>query len=149
MKLLERIGPAILVLPSWAMRADLQAAVQTPDLVPGVVVLEPVGCPTGAEHPFFDASIPFLAVYGNFIEARSQRGRLRACRSTASILAERGTPAEVLVLPEVGIKGSSHLMMQDDNSNAIAKRIIDWTGKHVAAVWNTINGARKSGRNQR
>lgn len=80
--------------------------------------------------PFFDAGIPFLAVYGDFIEARSQSGQLRACRSTASILAERGTLAEVLVPPEVGIKG---------NSDMIAKRIIDWIGEHVPAGPRTPN----------
>ncbi len=113
-------------------RAGLQAAAQRPDLVRGVVVVEPVGCPSNAEHPFFETDLPFLAVYGNFIEERNQTGRLGACRSTAEILSDRGVPASVLVLPEIGIEGNSHLMMQDDDNHVIAEKIAGWITEHVS-----------------
>ena len=86
-ELLERTGPAVIVLHSWAGRTGLQAAAQRPDLVRGVVVVEPVGCPSNPADPFFETDIPFLAVYGDFIEERglSQHGgnlgqAWRACR---------------------------------------------------------------------
>ena len=130
-ELLERTGPAVIVLHSWAGRTGLQASVQRPDLVRGVVVVEPVGCPSNPADPFFQTEIPFLAVYGDFIEERGQAGRLEACRSTAEILAKRGVPADMLVLPEIGIAGNTHLMMQDDNNEDIAGRIVTWITDHV------------------
>ena len=130
-ELLERAGPAVIILHSWAGRNGLQAAAQRPDLVRAVVVVEPVGCPSNPADPFFEAEIPFLAVYGDFIAERGQSGRLGACRSTAEILSKRGVPANMLVLPEVGISGNSHLMMQDDNNDAIAARIRTWITEHV------------------
>jgi hypothetical protein len=34
------------------------------------------------------------------------------------------------VLPEIGIKGNTHMLMQDDNNLDI---LLDWIGKHVTA----------------
>ena len=130
-ELLERAGPAVIVLHSWAGRTGLQAAAQRPDLVRGVVVVEPVGCPSNPADPFFETGVPFLAVYGDFIEERGQAGRLGACRSTAENLSKRGVPAGMLVLPEIGIAGNTHLMMQDDNNDDIAGRIVTWITDHV------------------
>jgi hypothetical protein len=39
----------------------------------------------------------------------------------------------VLVLPDIGIKGNTHMLMQDDNSLDIADILLDWIGKHVTA----------------
>ena len=44
-----------------------------------------------------------------------------------------GGKAELLVLPDIGIKGNSHMLMQDDNSLDIADILLDWIGQHVAA----------------
>ena len=45
-----------------------------------------------------------------------------------------GGKAELLVLPEIGIKGNTHMLMQDDNSLDIADILLDWIGKHVTTV---------------
>jgi hypothetical protein len=37
-------------------------------------------------------------------------------------------------LPDIGIKGNTHMLMQDDNSLDIADILLDWIGKHVAAA---------------
>jgi hypothetical protein len=38
------------------------------------------------------------------------------------------------VLPDIGIKGNTHMLMQDDNNLDIADILIDWIGKHVTTV---------------
>jgi hypothetical protein len=45
-----------------------------------------------------------------------------------------GGKAELLVLSEIGIMGSTHMLMQDDNSLDIADILLDWIGKHVTAM---------------
>jgi hypothetical protein len=37
------------------------------------------------------------------------------------------------VLPDIGIKGNTHMLMQDDNNLDIADILLDWIGKHAAA----------------
>jgi hypothetical protein len=37
----------------------------------------------------------------------------------------------LLVLPEIGIKGNTDMLMQDENSLDIADLRLDWIGKHV------------------
>ena len=36
--------------------------------------------------------------------------------------------------PDIGIKGNTHMLMQDDNSLDIADILLDWIGKHVTTV---------------
>ena len=57
----------------------------------------------------------------------SRRGSCPVCANAA------GGKAELLVLPEIGIKGNTHMLMQDDNSLDIADILLDWIGKHVTA----------------
>ena len=45
-----------------------------------------------------------------------------------------GGKAELLVLPDIGVKGNTHMLMQDDNSLDIADILLDWIGKHVTVV---------------
>ena len=39
---------------------------------------------------------------------------------------DRGSPGEVIVLPEEGIRGNSHLFTQANNSAIIANRVVHW-----------------------
>ncbi len=124
--LLERIGPAVLMPHSAGGPIIFNTARKRPELVTAIVVLEPTGCPTAAEAVEPIAHIPFLAVYGDYIESRNQTGRLESCRATAALVREMGGLGEMLELTEEGIRGNSHMLMQDDNSADIASRVMDW-----------------------
>ena len=124
--LLRRTGPAVLMPHSAGGPVIFNTARRNPDLVSAIVVLEPTGCPTAAEDVESIAHIPFLAVYGDYIESRNQTGRLESCRATAALVREMGGRGEMLELTEQGIRGNSHMLMQDDNSAAIAARVMDW-----------------------
>ena len=45
---------------------------------------------------------------------------------TAKWLAEKGAAAEFLYLPDLGISGNGHMMMMEDNSDALADLAVDW-----------------------
>lgn len=124
--LLERIGPALVVPHSMGGQVAFALARQRPELFHALVVIEPVGCPRTAEQVAPIADLPFLAVYGDYIESRGQAGRLEACRETARLIREAGGRADVLSLPDEGVRGNTHLLMQDDNSLEIADRIVAW-----------------------
>lgn len=124
--LLQRTGPAVLMPHSAGGPVIFSTARRNPDLVSAIVVLEPTGCPTAAEAVEPIAHIPFLAVYGDYIESRNQTGRLESCRATAALVREMGGRGDMLELTGEGIRGNSHMLMQDDNSAGIAARVMDW-----------------------
>ncbi len=124
--LLERTGPAVLMPHSAGGPVIFVTARRRPELVTAIVVLEPTGCPTNPEAVEPITHIPFLAVYGDYIESRNQTGRLEACRATAAMITEMGGRGDMLELTEEGIRGNSHLFMQDDNSDDIAARVAEW-----------------------
>ena len=124
--LLRRTGPAVLMPHSAGGPVIFNTARRIPELVSAIVVLEPTGCPTAREAVEPIAHIPFLAVYGDYIESRNQTGRLEACRATAALVREMGGRGDMLELTEEGIRGNSHMLMQDDNSADVAARVMEW-----------------------
>ena len=124
--LLEQTGPAVLVPHSAGGSVVFPLARKRPELVAAIVAIEPTGCPSTAASVTGITAIPFLAVYGDFIESRNQTGRLEACRTTARLIDGHGGHGETLELTEEGVFGNSHLLMQDDNGDDIAERIMEW-----------------------
>lgn len=130
--LLEETGPAVLMVHSMGGVTGVEVVKERPDLVKALVVIEPVGAPTDKEllkEKFID--IPFLAVYGDYIESRGQAGRYEASKEAAKILNEIGGVGEVITMTDLGVKGNTHLMMQDKNSSDISKLIIDWLNENL------------------
>ncbi|MEU1964431.1 hypothetical protein ABZ541_05180 [Micromonospora sediminicola] len=121
--LLERTGPAILLAHSAAGSVAFAVADRHPEQVVAVVAVEPVGCPTDAGQV---PTAPTIAVYGDRISERRQTGRLDACRRTVGLVDDAGHPARLVYLPDEGVRGNTHLMMQDDNSDDIWHRVEDF-----------------------
>jgi hypothetical protein len=60
--------------------------------------------------------------------------RRNGCVGTINALKGAGGSARYLLLPEVGQKGNSHMLMLDKNSLAIADLIIGWIGENVRGM---------------
>ena len=71
----------------------------------------------------------FLALFGDHFDERPMAGRHEACVATARMVNEAGGRGEVIHLPERGIRGNTHLMMQDDNNDVIAGMILKWVAR--------------------
>ena len=54
------------------------------------------------------------------------------CQAMADYLSANGTPAAMFDLPQMGIKGNSHLPMSEKNSAELTARILDWLHTNVA-----------------
>ena len=124
-ELLERIGPAVVLVHSASGLPGFRIAAKHPDLVQAVINIEPVGCPGKSADSFPD--VPVLSVFGDHFEVREQMtGRKAACQQLVDRLNGRAVPAEMLSLPDLGIRGNSHLPMSERNSSEIAQLMIDW-----------------------
>jgi pimeloyl-ACP methyl ester carboxylesterase len=124
--LLEQTGPATLLAHSFSWRSAAAVLERRPELVDAMIVVEPTGCPSAAPVSARWSGKRFLAVYGDYIDSRGQTGRKDRCRAAVTRLAGAGHDATMLDLVERGIRGNTHLMMQDDNAGAIAAMLARW-----------------------
>lgn len=71
-------------------------------------------------------SIPFLGLWGDHLEERTageHPGRLATCQRMLPVMRE----GRVIELPaDLGIRGNTHMMMQDRNNDVLATSIDDW-----------------------
>jgi pimeloyl-ACP methyl ester carboxylesterase len=184
-KLLERIGPAILVGHSTGGTVNWALADARPHLVKGIIAAEPTGPPIHSvdyaklaydtapgqrwglgtlplryDPPVTDPAQlqPVLQAQAQapgpdqvpcylqkeparklvnlqnipvlFVSAEASYHRI-AGHCIAKWLNQAGGKAEYIHLEDVGIRGNSHLMMLDRNSQDIAKFIGNWIPKNV------------------
>jgi pimeloyl-ACP methyl ester carboxylesterase len=129
-KLLEKVGPATLILHSASGPTGFEAARQKPDLVKAIVAVEVTGSPTNSDdiNRYF-AKTQLIGIYGDNFNLRPMAGRLEATQKMSDMIKAAGGKGEVIWLPKEGINGNSHLLMQDNNNDAIANMIIERLAK--------------------
>jgi pimeloyl-ACP methyl ester carboxylesterase len=100
--------------------------------ISSIIAVEPGACPAESSdlEPF--KGYPILVLFGDYVELSTRWApRLKACKAFAEKLNLAGGDAQVLVLPEMGIKGNSHMLMQDLNNIQIADLLATWIENHV------------------
>jgi multimeric flavodoxin WrbA len=76
--------------------------------------------------------IPTLVLFGDYVDQSPRWApRLKMCRAFAEAMKKAGGKTELVVLPDLGIKGNSHMLMQDKNSLEIADWLLAWIDKHI------------------
>jgi hypothetical protein len=55
----------------------------------------------------------------------------KTCREFVQAANAAGGKAELTLLPDIGIHGNSHMLMQDKNSLTIADWLIGWINHHI------------------
>ena len=81
------------------------------------------------------AKIPTLIVFGDHLAdvPGIWGSAFDGCQEFVKRMKAAGSDAEMMHLPEMGIKGNSHMLMQDRNNLQIADLILAWIDKHVEA----------------
>lgn len=125
-RLIDRIGDCILMFHSQGASVGFNAAEARPGKVKGLVALEPA---VGGGDAARIAAIPLLALYADFI-AEDPMGRWpkmleNARRYYDAIRAAGGRPEEVH-LPDLGVRGNSHMLMMDDNHAEVLDLVERW-----------------------
>lgn len=131
-KLLDSIGPAVVLGHSAGGSATFGAARAMHANLRGTIAVETTNCPTDEDQLraiYVDGERSFLSLWGDHLErgAPSMLSRYESCRAASDIIARLGGDATTYQLPEdKGIGGNTHLMMQDLNNSEIGAIIIDW-----------------------
>jgi pimeloyl-ACP methyl ester carboxylesterase len=128
--LLEKVGPAVVLVHSQSGAYGLAVARAKPDLVRALVNVEGDCAPLSDDDVTKTFSrVPLLSVwadhsFGN--KARNGDERRNGCSGSVSTIVAKGGPAKFMLLPELGIKGNSHMMMVETNNLQIADLIMEW-----------------------
>jgi pimeloyl-ACP methyl ester carboxylesterase len=139
--LATRLNGAVLMGHSQSGSFPLAAALLNPTAAKGLVLVEPGGCP-GAftdEQIKTLAAIPILAVFGDHrdtptgISIRpSWQLSFESCQTLIARLKAAGGQAEMLNPSDRGIRGNSHMIMQDKNNQQIDDLILQWIDERVS-----------------
>ena len=128
--LLDKIGPAVILVHSQSGILGLDAARKRPNLVKALVSVEG-GCETVTAKdiatPF--VKVPPISVWGdNSKGAWGANGdkRREGCVQAVNLINKGGGKATFYLLPENGIAGNSHMMMIDKNNLQVADVIQKW-----------------------
>lgn len=132
-ELAKRLKTAVLVSHSQAGIYPFQTAALDRSGIRAIVAIEPAACPDPAKDdltPYKD--LPILILFGDYVDLSPRWApRLKLCRTFVAAANSAGGRAELILLPEIGIHGNSHMLMQDKNSLEIADWLTGWLDKRV------------------
>jgi len=131
-QVLERVCPCVLVTHSASGPIGFALAARHPELVRGLVSVEPSGGPAVPSPP---TRVPHLVLWGDHLDAVSERSNWPTLYASARAYLDRaksvGAPVTWADLPARGVRGNSHMLMSDSNSADIAGVIDGWVRKTV------------------
>jgi hypothetical protein len=114
-----------------------QAALIDPTGVKGIVSIE-MPCATNLTAPQLStlAKIPTLVMFGDHLGdvkggVANWATSFESCQTFVKQVSDAGGDAQMMHLPKMGIKGNSHMLMQDRNNLQLADLILDWIDMHV------------------
>ena len=138
--LATQLNGAVLMGHSQSGSFPLAAALLNPTVAKGLVLVEPGRCPATYTDEQIKtlATLPILVVFGDHRDTPTGIGTLPSwqisfdsCQALISRLKAAGGHAQMLNPPDRGIRGNSHMIMQDKNNLQIADVILQWIDERV------------------
>jgi pimeloyl-ACP methyl ester carboxylesterase len=124
--LVDKVCPCVLLLHSQGGAFGLKVAEQRPDKIKAIVAVESAG---GGNLNKASAlkNVPILMVFGDNIDLHPRWVAYRKLDlDYAAAVRAGGGKVDVINLPDIGIKGNSHMVMMDKNNGAVADVIQRW-----------------------
>jgi hypothetical protein len=110
-----------------------QTAALSTEGIAGIVSIEPGACPAATVDMTPYTKMPILVMFGDYVNLSTRWApRLKSCGEFVAAANKAGGKAEVVLLPEIGIPGNSHMLMQDSNSHQIAEWLLAWIDRNVS-----------------
>lgn len=138
--LAAQLDGAVLMGHSQSGSFPLETALLNPAVTKALVLVEPGTCPATYTAEQIDtlAKLPVLVVFGDYRDTDtgipslpSWQQRFEACQAMLGRLRAAGGRAEMIDPPSRGIRGNSHMIMQDRNNLQVADLILAWIKAHV------------------
>ncbi len=125
-ELIDKVCPCVVLVHSQSGSFGFKALEARPDKVKALVAVEPT---IGGDKSKIAAvkGSPVLIVVGDNAKDHPRWSKIRGgVVEYANALKAGGGGVDLVDLPDVGIKGNSHMMMMDKNSDQIADLIQKW-----------------------
>lgn len=126
LELIDKVCPGVLLVHSQAGAFAFRAAEARPDKIKAMVIVEPSG--TGDKDRVAALkNIPIAVINGDNAKDHPRWGKIRqnVVNYTQAIKGAGGS-VEVIDLPDIGIRGNTHMVMMDKNSDQVAAVIQKW-----------------------
>jgi hypothetical protein len=128
-ELVDKVCPCVVLIHSQSGQFGLKVAQARPDKVKALVLVEPAGLGDPKQMDRLK-NVPLLAIYGDYIEQDPRWPKIRAAGiEFFEGVRKAGGRYDVVDLPKAGIRGNSHMIMMDRNSDQIAGVIQGWLEK--------------------
>src|SRR5262249_31104580 len=125
-QLVDRVCPCVILFHSQAGQFGFKVAQARPDKVKALIAVEPAGIGDPAKAAALKG-IPSVMIFGDYIPQDARWPKIRQNDfDFADAVRAAGGSVDVITLPEIGIKGNSHMMMMDKNNAEIADVIQKW-----------------------
>ena len=132
-ELVDKICPCVVLVHSQSGSFGYKVLEARPEKVKALIAVEPT---LGGDRNKVEAikRTPILVLYGDNAKDHPRWSKIRQGGvDYAAVLKSAGGSIDVVDLPDVGIKGNSHMVMMDKNSDAVAELIQKWlVGKGLA-----------------
>jgi pimeloyl-ACP methyl ester carboxylesterase len=124
--LIDKVCPCVLLLHSQGGALGFKVAEQRPDKVKAIVAVESATAGNIGKAAALK-STPVLMMFGDYVDQHPRWTMFKKIdlEYAAAVRAAGGT-VDVIDLPNIGIKGNSHMLMQDKNNAEIAEVIQRW-----------------------
>ncbi len=129
-------GGCVILAHSQGGAFAVNAALKYPDRVKAVILIEPSGGPDPDKVDLAPLkNIPFLMIWGDYIKGNdkiagwNKNSYYNVYPKFKKALEAKGGSFTWTDLPDKGIKGNSHMLMMDKNSDQAAQVIQDWMKK--------------------
>jgi pimeloyl-ACP methyl ester carboxylesterase len=133
LELVDKVCPCVVLVHSQSGSFGYKVLEARPEKVKALVAVEPT---LGGDRNKVEAikATPILVLYGDNAKDHPRWSKIRQGGvDYAAALKSAGGSIDVIDLPDVGIKGNSHMVMMDKNSDAVAELIEKWlVGKGLA-----------------
>ena len=131
-QLSKQLKKTILISHSQSGIYPFQTAQLSIEGIAGIIAVEPSACPAADSDLTPYTKKPIMIMYRDYMEISPRWApRLKACRAFVEKANQAGGKVELLLLPEVGITGNSHMIMQDSNSIQIADILGSWIEQRI------------------
>jgi hypothetical protein len=124
--LVDKICPCVLLLHSQGGAFGFKVAEARPDKVKAIVAVESATAGVIANAPKLKDT-PVLMLFGDYVDEHPRwSGFKKIDMAYGDAIKAAGGTVDWINLPDIGIKGNSHMLMQDKNNAAIADVIQKW-----------------------
>jgi pimeloyl-ACP methyl ester carboxylesterase len=125
-ELVDKVCPCVVMVHSQSGSFGYKVLEARPQKIKALVAIEPT---LGGDRNKVEAikATPILVLYGDNAKGHPRWSKIRQGGvDYAAVLKSAGGSIDVIDLPDVGIKGNSHMVMMDKNSDAVAELIQKW-----------------------